>query len=271
VFRKADGTAYSPSDEERKAMLLFKGGRDMKELFQDVGKIVNGENYEETVEKIKDGFISKQTVSFNVICYFQISPKARSPLRNGHKRLAMQPNSPLLRIMIGNKWQLMLWYYRHQIPNCVRELYSELMKLGISIEQSVKRAHMLASGHSSNDTKVSEEVRGLKIENKSWNPDYLSNNALVVALTNVNQERNVLHLVKFALHVNSLTTLQWCVASQRLKPHFGQLSSAEESDSDESCNRIVVGKLDSNKIAATVSIIGKYWSFKNIVEQEWLV
>jgi len=41
------------------------------------------------------------------------------------------------------------------------------MKLGISIEQSVKGAHMLASGHSSNDTKVSEEVRGLKIENKS--------------------------------------------------------------------------------------------------------
>ena len=33
VFRKADGTAYKPSDAEKKAMLLFKGGEDMKTLF----------------------------------------------------------------------------------------------------------------------------------------------------------------------------------------------------------------------------------------------
>ena len=33
VFRKADGTACPPSDGKKKVMLLFKGGRDMKELF----------------------------------------------------------------------------------------------------------------------------------------------------------------------------------------------------------------------------------------------
>jgi len=31
----------------------------MKELFQDVGKIVNGDNYKETVKEIKDGLISR--------------------------------------------------------------------------------------------------------------------------------------------------------------------------------------------------------------------
>ena len=51
VFRKADATAYSPSDGERKAMLLFKGGRNMMELFQNVGKIVNTDTQQETVKK----------------------------------------------------------------------------------------------------------------------------------------------------------------------------------------------------------------------------
>ena len=31
VFRKADGTPYEPSDREKKAMLLLKGGDDMLE------------------------------------------------------------------------------------------------------------------------------------------------------------------------------------------------------------------------------------------------
>ena len=34
VFRKADGTTHSPSDGETKSILLFKGGKDIKELFQ---------------------------------------------------------------------------------------------------------------------------------------------------------------------------------------------------------------------------------------------
>ena len=36
VFRKSDGTAYEPSDTEKKAMILFKGGKDMKTLFEQI-------------------------------------------------------------------------------------------------------------------------------------------------------------------------------------------------------------------------------------------
>ena len=32
AFRKADGTPYAPSNQEKKAMLLFRGGDDMKDL-----------------------------------------------------------------------------------------------------------------------------------------------------------------------------------------------------------------------------------------------
>ena len=59
VFRKADGTPYNPSDGEKKAMLLFKGGADMKNLFQHVGKVAAGDSYADTVKKIVDGLSSR--------------------------------------------------------------------------------------------------------------------------------------------------------------------------------------------------------------------
>ena len=43
VFRKADGTPYTPSDREKKAMLRLKGGDDMRNLFQYVGKIADSD------------------------------------------------------------------------------------------------------------------------------------------------------------------------------------------------------------------------------------
>ena len=55
VFHKADGTPHKPSDAEKKAMLLFKGGEDMKTLFQHVGKVFDIDTYEEAVKKISDG------------------------------------------------------------------------------------------------------------------------------------------------------------------------------------------------------------------------
>ena len=58
VFRKANGTAYEPSDK-KKAMLLFKGGSDMKNLLQHVGKVTDDDNYAQTVDKIKQGLTNR--------------------------------------------------------------------------------------------------------------------------------------------------------------------------------------------------------------------
>ena len=60
VFCKADGTLYKPSDAEKKAMPLLKGGEDMKTLFQHVGKVSDTDTYEEAVKKIIDG-LSERT------------------------------------------------------------------------------------------------------------------------------------------------------------------------------------------------------------------
>ena len=55
VCRKADGTPYKPSDAEKKAMLLFKGGEDKKTLFQHVGEVLDTDTYEQAVKKIGGG------------------------------------------------------------------------------------------------------------------------------------------------------------------------------------------------------------------------
>ena len=52
AFRKADGTPYEPSDKEKKAMLLFRGGDDMKDLFQHVGGVTDTDTYNQTLKKI---------------------------------------------------------------------------------------------------------------------------------------------------------------------------------------------------------------------------
>ena len=55
AFRKADGNPYEPSDKEKKAMLLFRGGDDMKDLFQHVGAVETKDTYDEALTKIRTG------------------------------------------------------------------------------------------------------------------------------------------------------------------------------------------------------------------------
>ena len=59
MFRKADGSPYSPSDAEKKAMLLFRGGDDMQNLFDHVGKVVEADSFDNAVAKIENALKSR--------------------------------------------------------------------------------------------------------------------------------------------------------------------------------------------------------------------
>ena len=59
VFRKAEGSPYSPSDAEKKAMLLFRGGDDMQNLFDHVGKVVKADSFDNAVAKIENALKSR--------------------------------------------------------------------------------------------------------------------------------------------------------------------------------------------------------------------
>ena len=55
AFTKADGTPYEPSDKEKKAMLLFHGRDDMKDLFEHVGTVTDTDTFDATVTKLRTG------------------------------------------------------------------------------------------------------------------------------------------------------------------------------------------------------------------------
>ena len=59
AFRKADGTPYQPTDREKKAILLFRGGDDMKDLFQHVGGVLEEGTFDQTITKISNGLKSR--------------------------------------------------------------------------------------------------------------------------------------------------------------------------------------------------------------------
>ena len=55
VFWKADGPPFARSDKEKKAMLLFRGGDDMKDLSEHVSTVTNTDTFDDTVTKIRTG------------------------------------------------------------------------------------------------------------------------------------------------------------------------------------------------------------------------
>ena len=87
VFRKADGTPCKPSDAEKKAMLLFKGGEDMKTLFQHVRKVFDINTYEEAVKKISDGLSERtnKVVQKNMLLS-QIFPRGQNLSKSGLRK-----------------------------------------------------------------------------------------------------------------------------------------------------------------------------------------
>ena len=55
AFCKADGTPYESSDKDKKAMLPFPGGDNMKDLFQHVGAVETKDTYNEALTRIHTG------------------------------------------------------------------------------------------------------------------------------------------------------------------------------------------------------------------------
>ena len=55
AFCKSDRTPYQPTDREKKAMLPFRGGDDMKDLFQHVGGVLEEDTFDQTIAKISNG------------------------------------------------------------------------------------------------------------------------------------------------------------------------------------------------------------------------
>ena len=86
AFLKADGTPYQPTDREKKAILLFRDGDDIKDLFQHVGGVLEEDTFDQTITKISNGLKLERIVLYSGIYFLLTFPKAQKHSADGPKK-----------------------------------------------------------------------------------------------------------------------------------------------------------------------------------------
>ena len=287
VFRKADGTAFNPSDREKKSMLLFKGGDDMKNLFQYVGKVEDGDSYEQAIEKIKKGLSDRTNKVVQRNLLLADFPQGSKSFEKWSQEIS---NTAKLISYDAYDWKqaavdaiLLQTSSARLRERALQEntSYEDLMKMGIAKEQSARGAALLehassAPGPSNARVKAEEEVRRLQHENqklRSRRDDSCgrcgrnscpqgnkcpANGQKCHKCGKENHFSKVCRIPGRNKQSNSKAkSKQTTPRKGRKKRHsFGQLSSAEESESEESSGRIVVGQLSAKTICAKVDVCG---------------
>ena len=274
IFRKSSRTAFTPTDAEKKAMMLLKGGHDMKNLFQNVGNVSEKDTFEEAVKKIENGLQARTNKVVQRNMLLSNFPQGAKSFERWSQEIS---NTARLISYDNYDWKQAAVDAMILQTSCpkLREralqentTYDSLMKLGIAKEESAKGAALLAQTGAQSSLgshiKVEEQVRRLQYENKKLKAKIESTQTSKSQCyrcgrdscprgnkcpANGKQCQKCKKMNHFA---------KVCRAStKKKKMTFGQISSAEESDSEESSGRIVVGHLeDSRSIAAKITIQG---------------
>ena len=284
IFRKSDGTPYVPSEKEKRALLLLKGGEDMRNLLEYVGKIAETDTFAQIVEKVKTGLSERtnEVVQRNLL--FANFPQGKKSFEKWSQEIS---NAAKLISYQNYDWKkatvdaILLQTSNSRLreralqENCS---YDDLMKMGVAKEQSARGAALLekASGSSSQvRIKVEEEVRKLQLENRDLK-SRLSENAKCTRCGSENcsksrcpangrkcsvcgKANHLAQACRSKSEKNSSKSWKNPKKGKKNRNPVRQLSSAEDSESEsESSGRIVVGHLKTKSIQAKVGIKGKY-------------
>jgi len=174
AFRKADGTAYEPSEREKKSMLLFREGDDMRDLFQHVGNVTNDDNFDQAIVKITNGLKTRTNSVVQRNLLLANFPQGTKSFDRWSKEVT---NAAKLIDFANYDWKqaavdaIVLQTTNPKLRERALQdnvSYNELLKLGIAKEQSAKGAALLekASGQTNSHDTTSEEVRRLQNENR---------------------------------------------------------------------------------------------------------
>jgi len=265
AFRKSDGTPYEPTETEKKAMLLFRGGDDMQDLFKYVGKVTNTDSFEEAVHKIVNGLKTRTNSVVQRNLLLANFPQGTKSFDRWSKEIS---NAAKLVDYTEYDWKqaavdaMLLQTTNPKLRERALQdnaSYEELLTLGITKEQSAKGAALLekASGQNKHYESNEEEVRRLQKENQKLKARIPK--PPCSRCGGLKCEKN--KCPAFGQQCsgcgkpNHFAKVCRSKRSSRRRT-TRRLNSAEESDSDETSGRIVVGKLEGKSINAKVNIQG---------------
>jgi hypothetical protein len=279
VFLKNDGTPYDPTEKQKKAMLLFRGGDDMNDLFEHVGKVTTADTFDAAVKKIQDGLKDRtnSTVQRNLL--LTNHPQGSKSFEKWSKEIT---NTAKLISYDNYDWKaaavdaMLLQTSNHRLRERALQEdmdFDKFLKLGIAKEQSTKGAAQLevASGqspHTSNDT---EEVRRLRRENKKLKKQTeslkVTDRCDRCGYDNCKRDQQCPAMGKTCSkcskpnHFSKVCRSKVGAKSTSKKKSVRRVSSSEEdssgSDSDSVCHIEVVGYVTSSTSStATISVGG---------------
>ena len=172
VFRKSDGSPYPPSDKEKKAMMVFRGGEDMANLFSHVGTVTEEDTFAQAVEKISTELKKRTNKVVQINTLLTKYPQGNKSFERWSMEVA---NAAKLVDFTGYDWKtatvdaIVLQTSNMKLrEKALQENadYNALMSMGIVKEQSEKGAAQLAGTSSGHSWVKDEEVRKLQQENK---------------------------------------------------------------------------------------------------------
>ena len=169
VFRKADGSAYTPSDKEKKAMLLFRGGEDMQNLFDHVGMVVEADTFDQAINKITNALKGRTN---NVVQRNFLLTRHPQGTKSFEKWSMEISNAAKLIDYTNFDWKMAAvdaMVLQTSNPRLREKAlndnanYENFMKIGVAKEQSEKGAAQLLGSSNQGTLSVKEEdVRKLQ-------------------------------------------------------------------------------------------------------------
>ena len=264
AFRKADGTAYQPTDREKKAMLLFCGGHDMKDLFQHVHGVLEEDTFDQTIAKISNELKSRTNSVVQRNLLLANFPQGTKTFDQWSKEIT---SAAKLIDYTNYDWKqaavdaILLQTSNPQLRERTLQeivLYNDLLILGIAKEQSAKGCCLLEkpSGQLEyHHNTPAQEVCRLQKENQKHKAQLPKPPCQRCGNTKCDKGRKC---PAWGQKCSACTKMNHfakvCCTTNQNKCTTRRLSSADKSDSEETSGRTTVGKLDSKSISVKIKI-----------------
>ena len=168
--RRATGERIDFDDGDKKDIIQIEGGPDMQDLFEHVGKVVDGNTYNEAVEKIRNALKGRGNRTAAVHKLFSSMAQANQTFDAWHKKVyefaktvdwtdynhdKAAVDAIVMQTSSGKLRQRVL----QDNPS-----YEELVKMGISQEQAKKKAETLPDREGDQITRAVQEARAVQEE-----------------------------------------------------------------------------------------------------------